>query len=130
MGSHYQCHQHRLQDARRKLNAYRRLAGRWQRYHQGVVKDLGKDNITVNSICIGLIKSGQMERRYDRLKGDDPNLTLEDVWVRGARNQNIPLGRVGEPEEAGDVIAFMASARSSFVNGVALNLDGGASPAL
>ena len=58
-------------------------------------KDLGKDNITVNSICIGLIKSGQMERRYDRLKGDDPNLTLEDVWARGARNQNIPLGRVG-----------------------------------
>lgn len=93
-------------------------------------KDLGKDNITVNSICIGLIKSGQMERRYERLKGDDPNLTLEDVWARGARNQNIPLGRVGEPEEAGDVIAFMASARSSFVNGVALNLDGGASPAL
>ena len=93
-------------------------------------KELGKDNITVNSICIGLIKSGQMERRYDRLKADDPNLSLEDVWARGALNQNIPLGRVGEPEEAGDVIAFMASARSSFVNGVALNLDGGASPVL
>ena len=58
-------------------------------------KDLGKDNITVNSICIGLIKSGQMERRYERLRGDDPNLTLEDVWARGARNQSIPVGACG-----------------------------------
>ena len=41
--------------------------------------------------------------------------------------KNVPLGRVGRPEEAANVIAFLASEAASFVTGSSINLDGGAS---
>ncbi len=91
-------------------------------------KDLAKDNILVNTVCIGLIKSGQHEGRYERLKEQAPDLTEDDFYQQLAQGRSVPLGRVGEAEEAGDVIAFLASARSSYLTGIAVNIDGGASP--
>ena len=89
-------------------------------------KDYARDNILVNTVCIGLIKSGQHERRWEREGTDNPELTLEQWYVR--MGERVPLGRVGEGEEAGDVIAFLASERASFITGVAINIDGGSSP--
>jgi NAD(P)-dependent dehydrogenase (short-subunit alcohol dehydrogenase family) len=91
-------------------------------------KDLAKDNILVNTVCIGLIKSGQNRRRYDAAIAQDPNLTLDEYYEDMAQRRSIPIGRVGESEEAGDVIAFLASDRASFLTGIAVNIDGGASP--
>ena len=93
-------------------------------------KDLAGDNILVNTVCIGLIKSGQHERRYERVKAQDPNLTIDQFYQQAAQGRDVPLGRVGEAEEAGDVIAFLASERASYLTGVAINIDGGASPVL
>jgi NAD(P)-dependent dehydrogenase (short-subunit alcohol dehydrogenase family) len=83
-------------------------------------------NILVNTVCIGLIKSGQHERRWQKTHAEDPNLTLEDYY--GKMGQNVPLGRVGEAREAGDLIAFLASERASYITGTAINIDGGRSP--
>lgn len=44
-----------------------------------------------------------------------------------ARGARTPLGRIGDPAELGDTVAFLSSPRSGFVNGVALPVDGGAS---
>jgi NAD(P)-dependent dehydrogenase (short-subunit alcohol dehydrogenase family) len=41
--------------------------------------------------------------------------------------KDIPLGRVGRAEEVADVIAFLVSARASYVTGSSINLDGGTS---
>ncbi|MBL8707464.1 MAG: SDR family oxidoreductase [Rhodospirillales bacterium] len=90
-------------------------------------KDLARDNILVNTVCIGLIKSGQHERRYARMPGARPNATVEERYAEDAKARGIPLGRVGETREAGDVIAFLASARASYLTGVAINIDGGTS---
>ncbi len=94
---------------------------------KGLSKDLAKDNILVTTVCIGVVKSGQHERRYARLKGSDPNLTVEEFYARTARDRGVPLGRVAETDEAGDVIAFLASDRASYLTGIAINIDGGAS---
>jgi 3-oxoacyl-[acyl-carrier protein] reductase len=88
-------------------------------------KDYAKDNILVNTVCIGLIKSGQHERRYERQRAQDPNVTI-DQWYE-QMGKSVPLGRVGESEEAGDVIAFLASDRASYVTGTSVNIDGGTS---
>ncbi len=94
---------------------------------KGLSKDLAKDNILVTTVCIGVVKSGQHERRYARLKGSDPSLTMEEFYARTARDRGVPLGRVAETDEAGDVIAFLASERASYLTGIAINIDGGAS---
>lgn len=46
-----------------------------------------------------------------------------------ARSEGIPLERIGEPQELGEVVAFLSSPRSSYLNGVAIPIDGGAGAA-
>ena len=94
---------------------------------KGLSKDLASDNILVNTVCIGLIKSGQHQRRYDARIVDEPDLDMGDFYAQLAAGRGVPLGRVGEGSEAGDVIAFLASERASYLTGVAINIDGGAS---
>ncbi|MCI0798850.1 MAG: SDR family oxidoreductase, partial [Chloroflexi bacterium] len=63
-------------------------------------------------------------------KESNPNMTIEDVWAESVRGRSVPLGRMGESEEAGDVIAFLASERASYLTGIAINIDGGTSAVL
>jgi len=95
---------------------------------KGLSRDLAKDNILVNTVCIGLIKSGQHERRYTRIKATNPDFTMEELYAQGVKARGVPLGRFGEAHEAGDVIAFLASERASYLTGIAINIDGGSSP--
>jgi len=88
-------------------------------------KEYAAHNILVNTICIGLIKSGQHERRWKAANTAQPDLTL-DVWY-DRMGEGVPLGRVGEAGEAGDLIAFLASERASYITGTAINIDGGRS---
>ncbi|WP_017547806.1 SDR family NAD(P)-dependent oxidoreductase [Salinicoccus carnicancri] len=88
-------------------------------------KDLGQYNIRVNAVCIGLIKSDQIMKKW---KSDAPDLS----WEEYARldEHNIPLGRIGDTEEAANVITFLCSDLASYVSGVAVNVDGGSGHAL
>jgi NAD(P)-dependent dehydrogenase (short-subunit alcohol dehydrogenase family) len=89
-------------------------------------KEYAADNILVNTVCIGLIKSGQHERRWERARQSEPNLTLDAFY--GNLGKSVPLGRVGESHEAGDLICFLASEKASYVSGTAVNVDGGSAP--
>ena len=95
---------------------------------KGLSRDLAKDNILLSTVCIGLVKSGQHERRYNVRKQSEPALTEDAFYDELAQRREVPLGRVAEAEEAGDVIAFLASQRASYLTGIAVNIDGGASP--
>jgi len=75
---------------------------------------------------VGVIKSGQTDRIFETLREANPSLTRDDFHARIA--STVPLGRIGESEEVGDVIAFLASERASYVTGTAINIDGGQSP--
>lgn len=88
-------------------------------------KDLAPYNIRVNAVCIGLIRSGQIEKRWQ-------NEAPDQTWEAYARDpkHNIPLGRIGDTREAANVIAFLASEAASYVTGTAVNIDGGVAPAL
>jgi NAD(P)-dependent dehydrogenase (short-subunit alcohol dehydrogenase family) len=97
---------------------------------KGLSKDLAKENILVTTVCIGLVKSGQHQRRYDARIEKEPNLSLDTYYSELAQGRSVPIGRVAEPEEAGDVITFLASERASYLTGIAVNLDGGASAVL
>jgi 3-oxoacyl-[acyl-carrier protein] reductase len=82
-------------------------------------KDLGPDNIRVNTVCIGLIRSEQIEKMWQR---EAPELTWEEY---SQKERQIPLGRIGNTEEAAKVIAFLVSDAASYVSGTSVNIDGG-----
>jgi NAD(P)-dependent dehydrogenase (short-subunit alcohol dehydrogenase family) len=87
-------------------------------------RDLAPHNIRVNAVCIGLIKSEQHARRARAANRMDD---LDAYYAEVAKAGEVPLGRVGEAEEAADLIAFLASDRSRYISGTAINMDGGAS---
>jgi 3-oxoacyl-[acyl-carrier protein] reductase len=86
-------------------------------------KEFAADNILVNTVCIGRIKSGQHERRFKK-EGISP----EAYYAKSA--EGIPMGRVGEAEEVANVITFLVSDAASYVTGSSINLDGGISGVL
>lgn len=87
-------------------------------------KEFAKDNVLVNAVCIGVIESGQHDRRW---REEAPSMTREAFYERLATERGIPLGRVGRPEEAANLIVFLASEAASYLTGAAINLDGGLS---
>jgi NAD(P)-dependent dehydrogenase (short-subunit alcohol dehydrogenase family) len=81
-------------------------------------RDLAPDNILVNTVCIGRIKSGQHERRY-KASGE----SADSYYAR--EGKTVPLGRIGETVEAANAIVFLASGMASYITGTSINMDGG-----
>jgi 3-oxoacyl-[acyl-carrier protein] reductase len=80
--------------------------------------ELGKHNITINVVCPGRI----MTQRF--LGGAKAAGLAEAEYIKQSID-DIPLGRIGTPEEFANVMVFLASERASYVTGVALQVDGG-----
>ncbi len=89
-------------------------------------KEFAEYGVRVNTVCVGVLKSRQHQRRWEAARERNPNRTLEQEYEM--MGQRVPLGRVGEASEAGDVIAFLCSARASYVTGASVNVDGGNAP--
>ena len=89
-------------------------------FTKAMSKEFAASNILVNTVCIGLIKAGQHERKAARA-----GVPVEQMYE--AMGKEIPLGRVGRAEEVANVVAFLASEAASYVTGSSVNLDGGAS---
>jgi NAD(P)-dependent dehydrogenase (short-subunit alcohol dehydrogenase family) len=85
-------------------------------------KELAGDGILVNAVCIGLVKSGQWERRWAREREAG---TLDAFYERTARESSVPVGRIGEAAELAALVAFLASSHAAYITGVAINFDGG-----
>lgn len=88
-------------------------------------KDVGHMNVRVNTVCIGLIRSAQIERKWQE---EAPGLTWDEYSRKIGKS--IPLGRIGDTDEAANVITFLVSDAASYVSGTAVNIDGGSAPSL
>lgn len=85
--------------------------------------ELAKDGILVNSILPGWT----LTERVDQLMNDRAARSNTSVRDESAKiEKEIPMGRMGKPEEFANVVVFLASECASYVNGVALPIDGGA----
>ena len=90
-------------------------------------QELAPDNILVNSVSLGLIATDQWERR--RLK-NAPDMDPTEYYNDLAKKRNIPMGRVGQPEEVASVILFLASEQASYVSGSTIEVAGALGKAL
>ncbi len=77
-------------------------------------------NVLVNGMLVGKIRSDQWERRHQQ---DPRGLSLEDWYAEAGKD--LPMGRLGLPEEFANVACMLASDAGSYINGAAINVDGG-----
>jgi len=84
--------------------------------------ELGKENIRFNSILPGWTET---ERIADLMafRAQNNHTTLEEETSK--QTADIPLGRMGQPQEFANAAVFLVSPAASFIHGVALAVDGG-----
>jgi 3-oxoacyl-[acyl-carrier protein] reductase len=81
------------------------------------------DGITVNNVCPGWTRTGRVDQL---LKARAREARVEPEEIEESLIAAIPSRRIGEVGELADVVAFLASARASYVTGTTLPVDGGA----
>ena len=79
--------------------------------------------VTVNALMPGVIHTQRIEQ-LRRAKADREGTSLAIEMEKTERS--IPVGRMGRPEEVGDLACFLASPRASFITGANIAIDGGA----
>src|SRR5437660_3027759 len=95
---------------------------------QSLLKSLAREfapRTRVNSVMLGLIDSGQWERRFDAR--EDKAQTREQWFAEVARTRHIPMQRLGTPEEVARAVAFLCSPAAGFITGAQLEISGGTS---
>ena len=93
---------------------------------QASALDLAPYGITVNAVCPGPINTDRMSY-WERDRAAERGITQEEFrsQIVQAGAQASPLGRIAEPQDVANVVAFLASDDASFVTGQAYNVNGG-----
>ncbi|MHA1333070.1 MAG: SDR family oxidoreductase [Candidatus Odinarchaeia archaeon] len=84
--------------------------------------EYGKYNILVNNVCPGYTFTERVKKLAEtkaNAQGTTPDKIIEN-WTK-----NIPLGRLGKPEEIANLVVFLASEKASYITGTSIQVDGG-----
>jgi NAD(P)-dependent dehydrogenase (short-subunit alcohol dehydrogenase family) len=92
---------------------------------QVLAKELGPQNIRVNAVCPGFIETDMfavLDEGFGKYLGKTPEENREEFIA------SVPLGRMGNPDDVGSVVAFLASKDADYIHGQAINICGGVTP--
>jgi 3-oxoacyl-[acyl-carrier protein] reductase len=77
-------------------------------------REVAADGITVNTVATG---------RFATERLADHTGSLDDA--EAAARSEVPAGRLGRPDEYGDLVAFLCSERAAYITGTVIPIDGG-----
>lgn len=91
-------------------------------YMKSLADEVGRDGILVNNVCPGSILSERMLSNVTA-RANELGITVEEGLAN--RAADTAVGRLGQPEELANLVAFLASDRSTYITGTTILVDGG-----
>ena len=84
--------------------------------------EVGRNNILVNNVAPGYLLTDRMMHIFET-RSRETGANVEDLLE--AHSETIPVGRLGRPEELGDLVTFLASDKNTYTTGATILVDGG-----
>tara|TARA_Y100000590_G_scaffold450822_1_gene591154 strand:+ start:13 stop:801 length:789 start_codon:yes stop_codon:yes gene_type:complete len=91
---------------------------------KSLAKKYGRDGVLTNSVLPGLIHTAMWDRAAGEIAKSIESTAKEVIAKNG---QSVPIGRYGTSEEVASLIVFLCSDSASYINGAAIEVDGGQS---
>lgn len=93
---------------------------------QASALDLAPHRITVNAVCPGSVNTDRLNY-WEEAQAKAKGVSLEEFRARivADAGKAVPLGRIAEPEDVANLVAFLASEEAAFITGQAYNVNGG-----
>ena len=91
-------------------------------FAKSLADEVGRDGILINNVCPGSIMTERMLSNVGS-RAKELGISLDDALAQ--RAAETAVGRVGQPEELANLVAFLASSRSSYITGTTMLVDGG-----
>jgi 3-oxoacyl-[acyl-carrier protein] reductase len=91
-------------------------------FAKSLADEVGRDGILVNNVCPGSLLS---ERMLGNVTSRARELGISVEAALAERAKETAIGRIGEPRELANLVAFLASGKSSYITGTTIRVDGG-----
>ena len=91
-------------------------------FAKSLADEVGRDGILVNNVCPGSLLSERMLGNVTS-RAKELGISVEEALVERAKETAV--GRIGEPRELANLVAFLASGKSSYITGTTIRVDGG-----
>lgn len=91
-------------------------------FAKSLADEVGRDGILVNNVCPGSLLSERMLGNV-KSRAKELGISVEEALVERAKETAV--GRIGEPRELANLVAFLASGKSSYITGTTIRVDGG-----
>jgi NAD(P)-dependent dehydrogenase (short-subunit alcohol dehydrogenase family) len=95
-------------------------------FTQALALELAPYQITVNAICPGLVETERLNDMAAALAPAGVSVDAQRQLMLTRANESVPLGRIGQAEDAARMAAFLASSEADYLTGLSMTVAGGA----
>ncbi|MDF2931612.1 MAG: family oxidoreductase [Chryseobacterium sp.] len=96
-------------------------------YSKALANEVGPKGIRVNTVSPSVVKTPLMTEFIEKI-AQQSGVSFEETFQNVIKTVGVPIGRMAEPEEIANTVAFLASSEAQYITGANLSVDGGSSP--